>query len=174
MAQAQALPELSRGARNQLTARTGELFVAAEINRRGAVAAMFLVGMPGYDIHMFNPKSGKPLTIQVKTKRKGDWQLSLTTFGYDSQLNQLQAQPTLADFYVFVDLHDGSSDSLTKPPRYFIASGHEVYDKIHILQSKYLEHRKKKPRDEIKSPHMKLTEGDVGPWENRWDLLGFA
>lgn len=64
------------GARNQQTARAGEYFVAAELNRRGAYAVTFAGNMPKIDIVASNVGRTREVSIQVKTRRSGTWQTS--------------------------------------------------------------------------------------------------
>src|SRR5713226_3994260 len=53
-AQADQDIELGRGLRNQMTQQAGEHFVAAEVNRRGAVATAFSGNALGIDIIAFD------------------------------------------------------------------------------------------------------------------------
>ena len=61
--------------------RAGELFVAAELNRRGINAALFMTNMPGVDIVAVFPNRKRIVTIQAKTKgpKSSAWQWNLDT-----------------------------------------------------------------------------------------------
>ena len=56
-------------ARSDQVGRAGELFVAAEIHRRGGYAVTFSSNMPGIDILASDATHTRRITIQVKTKR---------------------------------------------------------------------------------------------------------
>lgn len=68
--------EKATSARNQQTARAGEYFVAPELNRRGANAVTFAGNMLDSDILAISLDKTRTVGIQVKTRRKGDWQTS--------------------------------------------------------------------------------------------------
>ena len=51
---------------NVLTGSAGEYFVAAELSRRGVVAALTMSGTDAFDILAVN-KAGRSYSIQVKT-----------------------------------------------------------------------------------------------------------
>jgi hypothetical protein len=52
----------------QQVARAGELYVAAEIHRRGGYAVTFAGNMPGIDILASGPVDQRRISIQVKAK----------------------------------------------------------------------------------------------------------
>ena len=82
---------------NVLTGSAGEYFVAAELSRRGVVAALTMAGTDALDILAVN-KAGKSCAIQVKTTQyeKASWLLSS------------KDETPKADFYVFVRLNGES------------------------------------------------------------------
>lgn len=57
----------------QQVARAGEMFVAAEIHRRGGYAVTFASNMPGIDILASDLADTRRVSIQVKTKSTGSW-----------------------------------------------------------------------------------------------------
>lgn len=69
---------MSRGASAQRVARTGEHFVAAELNRRGAYAVTFAGNMPNIDILASDEAQTRTVMLQVKTRRRGTWHSSTT------------------------------------------------------------------------------------------------
>ena len=103
------------GIRNQQTARAGEFFVAAELNRRGANAVTFAGNMPGIDI-LANMKD-KVVQIQVKSKRKGTWQTSYKE-------GRQNPRPNDNRFWVFVDLKRAA-------PEYYIVPDHWIRKNIY-------------------------------------------
>jgi len=60
----------------QQVGRAGELYVAAEIHRRGGYAVTFAGNMPGIDILASNADDTRRISIQVKTKTRGTWHAS--------------------------------------------------------------------------------------------------
>jgi len=57
----------------QQVARAGEMFVAAEIHRRGGYAVTFAGNMPGIDILVSDLADTRRIPIQVKAKSSGSW-----------------------------------------------------------------------------------------------------
>lgn len=57
----------------QQVGRAGEMFVAAEIHRRGGYAVTFAGSMPGIGILASDLTDSRRISIQVKTKRSGTW-----------------------------------------------------------------------------------------------------
>ncbi len=95
--------KLRRGARNQQTARAGEYFVAAELNKRGAFAVTFAGNMPKIDLIACNQNQSRTVHIQVKTKRGGKTWHSSTVEG--RQMNPLEDETNFA--------HIGIGDTVT-------------------------------------------------------------
>ena len=96
---------------NVLTGSAGEYFVAAELSRRGVVAALTMSGTDAFDILAVN-KAGDSYSIQVKTtqnEKKLRWLLSS------------KDEKPKADFYVFVNLN-----GTEKQPDYYIMRATEV------------------------------------------------
>ncbi len=83
----------------QQVGRAGELFVAAELNRRGALATLYLTNTPRVDVVALSPDGKRTVSIQVKTKgpRSASWQWDL---------NKARAEQHAAesDYMVLVDL----------------------------------------------------------------------
>ena len=96
---------------NVLTGSAGEYFVAAELSRRGVVAALTMSGTDAFDILAVN-KAGDSYSIQVKTTQ------------YEKKLRWLLSskdEKPKADFYVFVNLN-----GTEKQPDYYIMRATEV------------------------------------------------
>lgn len=55
-----------------LTALAGEFLVAGQLCLKGYVASLTLKNYPKVDIFCLNPKNGKQISIQVKSKRGGN------------------------------------------------------------------------------------------------------
>lgn len=96
---------------NVLTGSAGEYFVAAELSRRGVVAALTMSGTDAFDILAVN-KAGCSCSIQVKTTQ------------YEKKLRWLlrsKDENPKANFYVFVNLN-----GTEKQPDYYIMRATEV------------------------------------------------
>ena len=96
---------------NVLTGSAGEYFVAAELSRRGVVAALTMSGTDAFDILAVN-KAGCSCSIQVKTTQ------------YEKKLRWLLSskdENPKAKFYVFVNLN-----GTEKQPDYYIMPATEV------------------------------------------------
>lgn len=96
---------------NVLTGSAGEYFVAAELSRRGVVAALTMSGTDAFDILAVN-KAGRSYSIQVKTTQ------------YEKKLRWLLSskdENPKANFYVFVNLN-----GTEKQPDYYIMPATEV------------------------------------------------
>ena len=96
---------------NVLTGSAGEYFVAAELSRRGVVAALTMSGTNAFDILAVN-KAGCSCSIQVKTTQ------------YEKKLRWLLSskdEKPKANFYVFVNLN-----GTEKQPDYYIMPATEV------------------------------------------------
>ena len=63
----------------QQIGRAGELFVAAELNRRRALATLYLTNTPRVDVVASSFDGGCTVNIQVKTKgpRSASWQWNI-------------------------------------------------------------------------------------------------
>ncbi len=148
---------IPRKRNNQQTARSGEAFVVAELNRRGAYAVPFAGNMPGIDILATNINRSRVVKIQVKTKTKGDWQTS-TDEGRPSH------EKTKEDtFWILVDIGPDPE----QPPKYYICPEWWIRNDIHQNHHEYL---RKNPN--YRSKLHTITESRVARWQNRWDVLG--
>jgi hypothetical protein len=57
----------------QQVGRAGELFVAAEIHKRGGYAVTFAGNMPGIDLLAADLADTRRISVQVKAKTSGTW-----------------------------------------------------------------------------------------------------
>lgn len=140
---------------NVLTGSAGEYFVAAELSRRGVVAALTMAGTDAFDILAVN-KAGKSCAIQVKTTQyeKASWLLSS------------KDETPKADFYVFVWLN---GESL---PDYYIMQAEEVAVTIRESHAKWLATPKKDgtPHTPISMREIQIKYHDENAY-NRWELI---
>ena len=147
--------------RGQRTARAGEYYVAAELNRRGAYAVTFTGNMPDIDVMASNADRTRTVNIQVKAKRSKVWQTSTET-------GKVASKPTdEQSFWVFVDLSDKAGN-----PNYWVVPDWWIRNNIHEEHDGYLsKHGGVRPKNS-NSTHHSITEKRIVSWRNRWDILG--
>jgi hypothetical protein len=160
-AQADQDIEPSRGLRNQLTQQAGEHFVAAEVNRRGAVATAFSANMLGIDIIAFDGTRSREVYIQVKTKTDSRfvWHMQVP----DERLPEPKDE---REFYVFVDLGTGAH----AVPGYWIAPRSWVQNMIYDHKQAWLKKRGSSARH-VDSKHSGIKTEQLEKWKERWDAL---
>ena len=107
----------------QQVGRAGELFVAAELNRRGALASLYLTNTPRVDVVTMRPDNSRTVNIQVKTKgpRSKVWQWNL-------EKARAERQASEDDFLVFVDLQPSEPAYYIVRLRDFAKRKVEVHD----------------------------------------------
>ena len=144
----------------QQVGRAGEMFVAAEIHRRGGYAVTFDGNMPGIDILASDLTDSRRISIQVKTKRSGTWHARFPRDGAECPEDSGETS-----YWVYVDLGG-------EHPEYFIAPRCWVRNDIWQVASAYLSSSEKKhghPRGERASrdPRQpgRAIAGSLGrPW----------
>ena len=143
----------------QQVGRAGEMFVAAEIHRRGGYAVTFAGNMPGIDILASSLADSRRISIQVKTKRSGTWHARFRDGA------ECAEDPVESSFWVFVDLGD-------EHPEYFIAPRWWIRNDIWQDASAYLALYEKKHGHARESDHHAIAVSRMGQWRDRWDVLG--
>lgn len=151
-----------RGANNQQVGRSGEYFVVAELNKRGAFAVPFAGNMPKIDIIACNSDQSRTVYIQVKTKRGGKtWHSSIV----GSQ--PMSERSDERNFWMFVDLGDTYTS-----PRYWVVPDWWIKNDIYKTHQAYLtKHGGIRPGNPD-STHHAIDESRLEQWQDRWDLLG--
>ena len=153
-------PKPKRG-RAQQVARAGEFFVAAELSRRGAHAAVYVGNMPRIDLVASNVEQTRTVSIQVKTRRAGSWQAK-TTEGHPSKRKANETH-----FWILVDILNNK-----KVPEYYIMPEWWIRNNIHETHDAYLaKHGGKRPRSS-ESTHHSISLKRIEDWKDRWDILG--
>ena len=148
------------GTMKQQTARAGEYFVAAELNRRGAHAVTFSGNMPKADVLASSVDCTRTISIQVKTRRSGTWHTSIDESGRN------KAGLVRTHFWVFVDL--GKREA---PPSYYVVPDHWMRNNIRRTHRDFLaKHGGRRPITP-KSKHHAIGVKRIQQWKNRWDLL---
>lgn len=107
--------------------RAGELFVAAEIHRRGGYAVTFAGNMPDIDILACDVTKARRISIQVKTKTSGTWHAR-----YPRDAAKCDVDPDETAFWIFVDL--GSEH-----PVYYVVPRSWMRNNIWETHTEYLQ-----------------------------------
>ena len=140
----------------QLSGIAGEYFVAAELSRRGFLAAITLRNSESIDILANSPITNKQICFQIKTSQgKRKWPLS----------EKVEKDKTPNKIYVFVNLI--SDEHL---PEYFLIEAIELSEMIEENHRKWLltPNRKGEPHNETKFREF----NDINEkYKDNWKLL---
>ena len=136
------------------TAIAGEYHVLSQLLRRGRIAALAPDGAPNMDILVTDENSNKLFTIQVKTKRSGDWKL-------DRKHEEIISDNL---FYVFVDIGKNTAG----PTKSYIVPSKVVATCIKSCHQAWLKSpskRKKRggTRNDNKDRRLKMDYSYVNP-----------
>lgn len=142
----------------QLSGIAGEYYVAAELSRRGMMAAITLRNADSIDILTSLPDNSKQLSIQVKsTQNKRRWLLTQ------------KVENNYADnmFYIFVNIPD---DNLSRP-EFFVIHSKELADIIKIGHQKWLKTpgRNGKMHNDTNAREFSDKKGE---YLENWKILG--
>ena len=151
----------TRGVRNQQVGCAGELFVAAELNKRGATATLYLTNTPRVDVVATDPEQRKTVHIQVKSSRSKRWH------GNIEKLRDESKEARESDFLVFVDL-GGEKEA----PTYYVCPLLKFAAELCQGYDQWVKSRGGKRPRSPESTHILVTVDHVEPWRERWDLLG--
>ena len=143
----------------QQVGRAGELYVAAEIHRRGGYAVTFAGNMPSIDMLACDITKSRRISIQVKTRSAGSWHAH---FGRDAA--QCSEDPAEASFWIFVDLS-------SEHPEYFVAPRWWVRNNIWEIHTTYLARWEREHGHPRKSQHHGIQVNRIEQWRGRWDIL---
>jgi hypothetical protein len=149
---------MTRGSRNQQTARAGEYFVAAEINHRGANAVTLTGNVPHIDVLAWNDQGDRRVNIQVKTRRSGSWHTSVR------QGSRTEEKNDETTFWIFVDLSKQS-------PEYCVVPDWWIRNDIHQAHEAYLERHGGQRPGNPDSQHHGIKLDRIVAWKDRWGLL---
>ncbi|QRN85696.1 aspartate ammonia-lyase [Clostridia bacterium] len=143
-----------------LSGVSGEYFVAAELSRRGYIAAITSKNTKDYDLLVSNfedsSESEKTLRIQVKTNQgsRKSWLLS-------KKCEDIRSEST---FYVFVNLNG------LEIPDYYIVPSNIVAEQITESHKKWVKEPGRNNK-EHKDTSMRMFNDEEELYLNRWDLL---
>jgi hypothetical protein len=144
----------------QQVARAGEMFVAAEIHRRGGYAVTFAGNMPGIDILASDLADSRRISIQVKSKSSGTWHAR-----YPKDAVKSRRLPAETHYWIFVDLGG-------EHPVYYVAPRWWVCNDIWEEHTAFLVRYEAKYGHPRTSSHHGIPVGRVEQWLDRWDVLG--
>jgi hypothetical protein len=159
---------MASGRSTKLTGALGEYLVAAELSRRGLIAAPFAGNVPHLDI-LAATEQGEHLSVQVKTTNSSSWQFDIRGFldveltGRRQTPKRVKPEPVTGLVCALVMVAPRKAD------RFFLLSWLELRK---LLASKYRSYLKKHHFERPRSPesfHTKADLRDVLAFENQWD-----
>jgi hypothetical protein len=150
-----------RRGRAQQVARAGEFFVAAELSRRGAHAAVYVGNMPRIDLVASSVDQIRTASIQVKTRTAGSWH-ARTTDGRPSKKKRGETH-----FWIFVDIFNNKAK-----PDFYIMPEWWIANDIHERHAAYLKRYGGKRKHGGDSTHHSINLDRIAQWKDRWDILG--
>lgn len=149
---------------NQQVGRAGELFVAAEIHRRGGYAVTFAGNMPDIDMLASDRDNTHRVSIQVKTKgsNSAGWQTSTR-----HRLSSESADSAVfaGRFWVLVDLRPTYPGFYVMPELWI---RNDIYEQYQEELAKHGGHRARNDASE----HWLITIARVAEWKDAWNVLG--
>jgi hypothetical protein len=169
---------MATGRQSQLIKQVGEYLVAAELCRRGLIAASFSGNIPIFDILAINVHQ-KMRTIQVKTTAtKKGWNIAAKTFLNISQKENVQKieglknLQELANIFCFVILKSfGSNDFCLERDEFYLIPVSNLQE---IIYREYKTNLDKKGGIRSKNPdsdHMKIQPSHISEFKEKWDYL---
>ena len=144
----------------QQVGRAGELFVAAELNRRGVSATLYLTNTPRVDVTVTSPDGRRTVNIQVKTKRTRS-----PSWHWDSEKAKAELQASETDYMILVDLAD-------EHPAYYIRRLSDVAKQSLEWHAAWLKERGGKRPLNDDSTHMSIRMETVASGKGAWGVLG--
>lgn len=160
---------MATGRGNQLTKQTGEYLVAAELGRRGYVAATFAGNVPDYDIVAMNSEF-KSVRVQVKAITGKSWQFDFSRFAavrFEGQRQIVERPLRLPGpiVCVMVALGEYGKD------RFYVLEWRQLRD---ILVRAYRENLAKKNGVRPKrydSLHTAVSESQLAKYRDNWSMI---
>lgn len=149
---------------SQQVGRAGELFVAAEIHRRGGYAVTFAGNMPGIDLLASDRNNTRRVSIQVKTKGPSSrgWQTT-TRQGFSGET--ANAESFAGRFWILVALRPTY-------PGFYVMPELWIRNDIYERHQEYLAlHGGQRPNNPTSEHHL-ITVPRVADWQDAWNVLG--
>jgi hypothetical protein len=160
---------MATGRGNQLTKQVGEYLVAAELARRGFVAATFSGNIPDYDIVVTDAQF-RSVPVQVKAITGNSWQLDIRRF-VDVQLEgqkQVVGRPVRLSreiACVLVALGEYGTD------RFYILEWRKLRNIVIREYKAYLKRKHGIRPRKFDSFHTAINEGQLARFRDNWGLL---
>jgi|TARA_R100001143_G_scaffold13771_3_gene15488 hypothetical protein len=161
---------MANGWNNQLTKQVGEYLAAAELCRRGFVAATFSGNVPHYDILASN-EAGVHMAVQVKAILRIAWQFDVTKFvdvqleGKKQVIGGYKPAPYPNLVCIFIRLAEYGKDE------FYILEWESLQKLAVYSHCRYLERhgyiRPKKPD----SMHLSIDTNDLREYKDNWSVL---
>lgn len=157
---------MATGRSNQLTKQVGEYLVAAELCRRGLIAATFSGSVPDYDI-IAADSVGRSVFVQVKAVNGGSWQFDIRRF-VDVQLDGkkqvmgARVTPTADIVFVMVALEKYGAD------RFYVLSWKELQNLLVTGHRRMLARCEGVRPRKFDSFHCAIGEGELLPFKDKW------
>lgn len=161
---------MASGRQNQLAKQVGEYLIASELCRRDLIATTFTGNVPHYDIIASNFE-GRHLAIQVKTIRRGHWQLDIRNYA-DVQLNNGKQKigkscqsPIRNLIVIFLLLKEYGSDE------FYIMKWSDVQSNLVKRYKQYLDdHEGRRPKN-ANSFHTVIGIKEISSFKDKWDII---
>ncbi len=153
-----------------LTKQIGEYLVAAELCRRGLIAATFTGNVPHYDI-IASDKAGRVQHVQVKAIRSVGWQMDMGRFMEIEMQSKKQIlgeplpSPVPRLVFVFVRLVDTGQD------RFYVLRWETLRDTLVTNYTKYMKKLKGIRPKNPESRHTAFDEKLLELYRDDWKLL---
>jgi hypothetical protein len=140
------------------TNRIARELVANELIKRG-IGSIHTSGKQKIRMHATSRSTGRTITIQVKSKRKGNWHSTI------KEGQQFNTPPDNENqFWIFIALEHN--------PRFWIVPDWWIRDYIQTKHQQYLDsHGGHRPVND-ESDHCSISVEGIHNWENRWEELG--
>ena len=161
---------MASGRSTQLTKQVGEYLVAAELCRRGFIAATFTGNVPHYDI-IASDACGHHAAIQVKTSRGNSWHFKVSEFvtimrqGKRQIVGLALRPPYPRLLYVFVRLADDGGD------QFFLLTWNHLQRMIVDDYKRYLARHGGVRLHNPESMHTVVRLKDLKRHHNKWTLI---
>jgi hypothetical protein len=163
---------MATGRGNHLTKQIGEYLVAAELGRRGFIAATFSGNVPDYDI-VATDAQFRSILIQVKAINGSSWQLDIRRFvnvALDGNKQVLGAQVVAPRkvICVMVAISQYGSD------RFYILEWSTLQDILVRDYQAYLTLKNGVRPKKFDSYHTAINEAQLASHKDDWTLLNEA
>lgn len=161
---------MATGREIQLTRQVGEHLVAAELGRRGYLAAPFAGNVPMFDL-LAADVHGYSVPVQVKTIKGGSWQLRADAYldievVGDRQILKGKAKLLNPELLcVFVLLKNSGSDE------FYILHLRDLQDRVFQGHGNYLKRMGGIRRNNPQSMHSAISSKELAGFRDNWRLV---